>query len=232
MTTMTPTRLAQMPRVNLLPPEIAASCQAQATPDSSWAHWYSRSWRWWSWYSSMVTGQVSGAEDGSGTAEAEGNALAADVATYAEVPQVLAEVDVAQANLVTAMTPEIRWSFYLNDLSLTIPNSTRLVSTTAVNEAAAAQLSGTVDTTGGVLTPLGQASMGSVTFSGRSTSFDAVAAWLQSLARQKGYVEPTVQSVIKAEGTDTAGSFYDTETSTQLSLEAASERFLTIANGE
>ena len=41
--------------------------------------------------------------------------------SYAEVPQVLAEVDAAQANLVTAMTPEIRWSFYLNDLSLTIP---------------------------------------------------------------------------------------------------------------
>lgn len=231
MTTMTPTRLAQMPRVNLLPPEIAAAAKLKRLQILLGALVLAVMALVVMGFL-MVTGQVSGAEEDLATAEAEGNALAADVATYAEVPQVLAEVDVAQANLVTAMTPEIRWSFYLNDLSLTIPNSTRLVSTTAVNEAAAAQLSGTVDTTGGVLTPLGQASMGSVTFSGRSTSFDAVAAWLQSLARQKGYVEPTVQSVIKAEGTDTAGSFYDTETSTQLSLEAASERFLTIANGE
>ena len=30
MTTLTPTRLAQMPRVNLLPPEIAAAAKLQA----------------------------------------------------------------------------------------------------------------------------------------------------------------------------------------------------------
>ena len=77
----------------------------------------------------------------SAEAQAEDAQLQADVATYAEVPQVLAEVDVAQANLVTAMTPEIRWSFYLNDLSLTIPRTTRLTSMTAVNAAADAQLS-------------------------------------------------------------------------------------------
>lgn len=82
------------------------------------------------------------------------------------------------------------------------------------------------------MTPLGQASMGSITFSGRSTNFDAVASWLQSLAKQKGYLEPTVQNVAKSEAADTAGSYYDVESSTQLSLEAASGRFLTIANGE
>ena len=34
--------------------------------------------------------------------------------------------------------------------------------------------------------------MGSITFTGKSTDFDAVAAWLQTLARQEGYIEPTV----------------------------------------
>ena len=33
-------------------------------------------------------------------------------------------------------------------------------------------------------------SMGSMTFSGKSTDFDAVAAWLQSLRRQAGYADP------------------------------------------
>ena len=231
MTTMTPTRLAQMPRVNLLPPEIAAAAQLKRL-QVLLAALLLAVMALVVFVFLVISGQVGGAEEELATAEAEGTALAADVATYAEVPEVLAEVDTAQANLVTAMTPEIRWSFYLNDLSLTIPNSTRLVSMTAVNEAAAAQLSGTVVGTGGVPTTLGEASMGSVTFSGRSTTFDAVAAWLQSLAKQKGYIEPTVQSVVKADQADAAGNFYDVESSTQLSLEAASERFLTIANGE
>jgi Tfp pilus assembly protein PilN len=74
--------------------------------------------------------------------------------------------------------------------------------------------------------------MGSITFSTKSTDFDAVAAWLQSLARTRGYLEPSVQSVTKDESTSTVGTFYDVESNTQLSSEAASGRYLQIANGE
>lgn len=233
MTTLTPTRLAQMPRVNLLPPEIAAAARLRRLKIL---------------LGLLVLGamgltvlgflfassQVGGAEDSLAQSEATGVQLQADVATYAEVPQVLAEVDAAQVNLETAMTPEIRWSFYLNDLSLTIPRTTRLASMAAVNEAAAAQLSGTITSVEGglVLTPNGAVSVGSVTFSGKSTDFDAVTAWLQSLARQKGYIEPSVQTVTQAEGADTKGSFYDVESNTQLSTEASSGRYLEIGNGE
>ena len=87
------------------------------------------------------------------------------------------------------MTPEIRWSFFLNDLSLTIPSSTRLVSDDAINTAAAAQIAGTCDPARWRRRSE-QVTMGSVAFTGKSTDFDAVAAWLQSLARQKGYLEP------------------------------------------
>jgi Tfp pilus assembly protein PilN len=228
MTTLTPTRLAQMPRVNLLPPEIAAAAKLRQLKIMLGLLVLA----------AMVlvvlgflfaSSQIGGAEESLADAETEGAQLQADVATYAEVPQVLAEVDTAQANLVTAMTPEIRWSFYLNDLSLTIPKTTRLSNITAVNTAAAEQLSGTVTAVG---TPLGAASMGSITFTGKSTDFDAVAAWLQSLARQKGYLEPSVQNVTKAEAADSQGTYNDVESSTQLSLEASSGRFLEIANGE
>jgi Tfp pilus assembly protein PilN len=231
MTTLTPTRLAQMPRVNLLPPEIAEAAQLKRLKIMLGAILLAAMAAVVLIFL-LVSSQIGGAEDDLATAQAQGAALQADVATYAEVPQVLAAVDTAQANLVTASTPEIRWSFYLNDLSLTIPKTTRLTSITAINDAAAAQLAGGVTTEEGVMTPLGQASMGSITFSGRSTNFDAVASWLQSLAKQKGYLEPTVQNVAKSEAADTAGSYYDVESSTQLSLEAASGRFLTIANGE
>ncbi len=230
MTTLTPTRLAQMPRVNLLPPEIAEAAKLKRLKVMLGALLLAAMAAVVLIYF-FVSSQLGGAQDDLSTAQAQGNALQSEVATYAEVPMVLAEVDAAQANLATASTPEIRWSFYLNDLSLTIPKTTRLTAITALNDAAAAQLGGTVTTAEGLSTPLGQASMGSIAFTGRSTNFDAVAAWLQSLAKQKGYLEPSVQNVTKSAG-DTAGTYYDVESSTQLSLEAASGRFLTIANGE
>ena len=40
---------------------------------------------------------------------------------YADVPKVYAAVDAAEAQLKLAMGHEIRYSFVLNDLSLTIP---------------------------------------------------------------------------------------------------------------
>lgn len=230
MTTLTPTRLAQMPRVNLLPPEIAEAAKLKRLKVMLGALLLGAMAVVVLIYL-VVSSQIGGAEEDLAVAQADGAKLQADVATYAEVPQVLLAVDTAQANLATAMTPEIRWSFYLNDLSLTIPKTTRLGSMTAVNEAAAGQLTGSVVEEGAV-SPLGQVSMGSITFTGKSTDFDAVAAWLQSLAKTEGYLEPTVQVVTKAEEADTAGTFYSVESSTQLSLEAASGRFLTIANGE
>lgn len=230
MTTLTPTRLAAMPRVNLLPPEIAEAAQLKRLKVMLGALLLAAMAIVVLIYL-VVSSQIGGAEDDLATAEATGAQLQADVATYAEVPKVLLEVDTAQANLATAMTPEVRWSFFLNDLSLTIPKSTRLATVTAVNDAAATQLTGAVAGVEGAATPLGEVSMGSITFTGKSTDFNAVAAWLQSLAKQKGYLEPTVQTVVKEEA-DTAGTFYSVESSTQLSLEAASGRFVTIANGE
>lgn len=231
MTTLTPTRLAQMPRVNLLPPEIAAAAKLKRLKLILGLLVLAAMVLVVLGYL-FASSSIGAAEESLADAQADGAQLQADVATYAEVPQVLAEVDFAQANLETAMTPEIRWSFYLNDLSLTIPRSTRLVTMTAINDAAAAQLSGTLSTTDQVVTPLGEVSMGSITFTGRSTDFDAVAAWLQSLAREKGYIEPSVQNVTKADAADSQGTYYDVESSTQLSLEASSGRYLEIANGE
>jgi Tfp pilus assembly protein PilN len=232
MTTLTPTRLAAMPRVNLLPPEIAAAAKLKRLKAMlalvvlavmvvvALAYL-------------VVTSQVGSAEEDLSAAQAEGATLQAEKATYSEVPEVYAAVDTAQQNLATAMTPEIRWSFYLNDLSLTIPRSTRLSSMTAVNDAADAQLNGVVATTeGATLTALGETKMGSISFTGRSEDFDAVASWLQSLARQNGYLEPYVQSVVKGESEGAKGTWFVVESNTQLSPEAASMRFEQIANGE
>ena len=231
MTTLTPTRLAAMPRVNLLPPEIAEAARLKRLKSILLVLLVAVTGLVVLGFL-MAAGQIGAAEDDLATAEAQGAALQAEVATYAEVPEVLGAVQVAQNNLVTASAPEIRWSFYLNDLSLTIPSTSRIVSMTAVNDLAALQVTGpTAEGSAGV-TPLGATSVGSVAFSSRTTDLDAIAAWLQSLSRQDGYIESTVESAIKADLTDTVGEFYDVESSTQMSADAVSGRFATIANGE
>jgi Tfp pilus assembly protein PilN len=231
MTTLTPTRLAAMPRVNLLPPEIAAAAKLKRLKALLVMVVLAVMVVLGLGYL-VVSSQVGSAEEELANAQAEGATLQAEKATYAEVPQVYAAVNTAQQNLATAMAPEIRWSFFLNDLSLTIPRSTRLTSITAVNDAAAAQLTGDVTTAEGAITSLGNPTMGSIAFAGKSEDFDAVAAWLQSLARQNGYLEPYVQNIAKADAQDAKGTWYDVESNTQLSPEAASMRYEQIANGE
>ena len=232
MTTLTPTRLAAMPRVNLLPPEIAQAAKlrrlkmllgllvAGAVAIVVVAYL-------------VVTSQVGGAQDDLSEAQAQGQQLESQVAEYAEVPEVTAQLEAARTNLATAMTPEIRWSFLLNDLSLTAPRTSRLTTLTAINTAAVSQTDPSAAT--GLTTPttpLGTPAMGSVTFTGTAVDFDAVAVWLQALARQEGLVEPSVTGIVRAEAEDSVGNFYETETTSQISSEMASNRYLQIANGE
>jgi Tfp pilus assembly protein PilN len=228
MTTLTASRVAEFPRVNLLPPEIDQASRLRRLQILLglallgllvivalvffWAG-----------------GQVTAANDELTAAEAQGASLEAQVADFAEVPKVIAEVGAAQDALVTAMTPEVRFSFYLNDLSLTIPRSTRLVDLTATNTAAAAQLDPSLPPTA---TQLGEPTMGNIAFTGASSSFDGVAAWMQSLARQEGYVSPTLQTVAKADADLTVGTVYTVSSSTSLSIEAASGRFERVMESE
>jgi len=231
-TTLTPTRLATMPRVNLLPPEIAEAARLRRL-QMLLGLMVLGAFVVVVLAFLMASGQVGGAEDDLADAEAQGQQLESDVAGYAEAPEVTTALTETQTNLATTMTPEIRWSFLLNDLSLVAPRTSRLSSLTAVNTAAAAQLDPVSSTALTVpVTPLGAPSMGSVTFTGTAVDFDAVAAWLQSLAKQEGLAEPSVTSVARTDSEDTKGPFYDVETSTQLTPEAASERYLQIANGE
>jgi Tfp pilus assembly protein PilN len=230
MTTLTPTRLASMPRVNLLPPEIAAAQRLRqlkvflgllvaAAFVVVLLAWF------------FVGQQMGGAEEDLAAAQQQEAQLQKDIDNYAEVPEVYGAVDAAQQNLVTAMTPEIRVSFYLNDLSLTMPNNSRLTSLTFLNSAASVQLDPanalTVPTT-----PTGEVTMGSFSFSGRSTTFDAVASWLQTLSKGKGVTSPTVTAVTEGDDENTVGTFYDVDSNAFLSTDAASERYLQIEMGE
>lgn len=225
MTTLTVARVSEMPRVNLLPPEIAQAAKLrrlQMLLGLLVLGAFVIAGLLFMWASAKVGAE----QDALDAVNAEGAQLTAEKAEFAEVPAVEASLAAAEASLIQAMAPEIRWSYLMNDLALTTPNSVRLASMTATNTAAASQIEAQETTA----TLLGQPTVGSVQFVGKAESFDGVAAWLNSLARQsEWYLEPTVSSIVKSDAADTEGDVYDFVGSASLSPEALSGRAATVA---
>ena len=102
----------------------------------------------------------------------------------------LAEVDAAQANLVTAMTPEIRWSFYLNDLSLTIPRTTRLTTHDRGQRRRRRPAGPAAPPTTSASHLSAQPTMGSITFTGKSTGLRRSRGLAAVTGPSGGYLEP------------------------------------------
>jgi Tfp pilus assembly protein PilN len=131
----------------------------------------------------IANGQVSKAQDDLSANQAQTTVLQAKTAEFAEVPLVAGQVEAARAQLTQAMGQEIRWSYFLNDLSLSIPRhvwlDTMTVSTTAAS-AAAAPVAGQYAAVG----------IGTVAFDGEAYGHNDVGAWLNALAKQKGYTQP------------------------------------------
>jgi Tfp pilus assembly protein PilN len=194
MSTQTTTRLATLPRVNLLPPEIGEQRRFRHVQAGLGGAVLA---------SLIVVGalvvaagaQVSNAQDDLDANKAQATQLQSKVAEYAEVPLVYGQVEAARAQLEQAMGSEVRWSYFLNDLSLKIPGHVWLDSMTVTSTAAAAApASGDQYATTGI---------GTVTFVGHGYSHNDVAAWLESLAKQKGYTQPYfTDSTVDPRGTD------------------------------
>ncbi len=188
MSTMTLTRLETMPRVNLLPPEIEernrfrrvqiALIGAAVTAVAVVGALYF-----------LAAGQVSDAQGDLDTRTEAGQRLQREVDTYAHVPAVRAQVDAAEARLTEAMGQEVRWSFFMNDLSLTLP---RGVWITKLNASQLTPGTPGAPASAGVAgpQPVLQTGLGSVEFTGLALAHNDVAAFLDSLAKQKGYASP------------------------------------------
>jgi len=220
MTTLTAARAATLPSVNLLPPEIAEAAKFRRlqtylgmfvvlTVLAIGALWF------------LAHSQAQAAQSDLEQAQAQTTALQAQVAQYAHVPEVYSEVTTAQTQLVTAMTPEVRWSFYLNDLSLTIPDGVRLVSLQAVEPYAASASTGVATTT----SPSGVTGIGTISYVGKANNYDAVAKWLQVQNRQPGLVDPYPQSISDPTDQSTAKRIADFNSSVTVTADALSHRY-------
>jgi Tfp pilus assembly protein PilN len=190
MSTQTTVRLATLPQVNLLPPEIEQQRRFRHVQAGLGG----------AVLASLVavgvllvaaSSQVGQAQDDLDANKVQAAQLETQVGEYAEVPLVLGQVEAAQAQLGQAMGQEVRWSYYLNDLSLKIPRHVWLDGMTVTSTTPAAPADGQYAVTG----------IGTVAFTGHAYGHNDVAAWLNSLAKQKGYTQPYFsESTIEARG--------------------------------
>lgn len=196
MTTLTAASTATLPRVNLLPPEIEERRRFRKVQTGLGAGVVAALAAVGA-LTVLAAGQVGDAQDDLSATKAEGTRLQAQTNEYADVPKVVAQLEAAEAQLGLAMGKEIRWSYFLNDISLSVPGKVWLTSMTVAQDvdSAAADAVGnpTVPGSGTYLEP----GLGSVTFAGSGYAHNDVAAWLDALAKQKGLTQPYFTSSSK-----------------------------------
>ena len=178
MSLMTETRpaiqLDSLPRVNLLPPEIAETRRFRRIQVGLGGAVLGAVGIVALLYVA-ASSSVSSAQSDLDSANATGAQLRAETAKYNEVTAIYGRAAAAQAMLTQAMGEEVRYSRFLNDLSLSVPENVWVKNVTFAQTAAPAALGST--------TP----GIGTVTFTGVGFSHDDVAVWLESLASQKTY---------------------------------------------
>jgi Tfp pilus assembly protein PilN len=181
-----------LPRVNLIPPEIAeaerlhtmqrvmALAVIVAVLLVGFLYWHAKK--------GMTTAQNS-----LQAAKAQNAALETK---YTALNYVQTDFNAAQAKqdmLDQAMSQEIRWSFVLQDLTTRIPNDVWLTGLSAAETTAPGSTA-----TPATPTPGSPTGIGTVTFSGTAFSHDDVANWLEALAKIKGFAAPSFSSSTKA----------------------------------
>jgi Tfp pilus assembly protein PilN len=218
MSTLTTVRTAALPRVNLLPPEIEEARQFRKT-QFGLAAAVAASLVVVAGLFVMANGAVSSANSDLQTSQASGAKLQADAAKYSDVPAVYARVAAAKAQLSLAMGQEVRWSFFLNDLSLKTPSKVWLteMTVTQLDPSAAVAAGPTAGAT--YINP----GIGNVQFHGYAKAHNDVASWLDSLARQKGYAQPYFTNSTKEKISDVTVVTFDSKVS--ITEDALSKRY-------
>ena len=183
--TRTEVSLSSLPRVNLLPPEIAEGRRVRRIQVGLGAAVLGAVGIVALLYVSANSG-VSSAQEQLDAANARHSSLQSEMGKYRDVTAVQARADAAQAMLTQAMGQEVRYSRLLTDLSLTVPENVWLKSVTFTQGAPAGSTAAAAPAASSLTTP----GIGTVTFTGVGFKHDDVALWLESLAGQKAYVDP------------------------------------------
>lgn len=173
-----------LPRVNLLPPEIAERAQfrkIQAGLGGALALVLVAVGMLFM----SASGSVDDAQAQVDSAAADRTTLQGQIAEFDNVNDVYAKAAAARTMLATAMGAEVRYSRLLDDLALSIPDNVWLTSAQYTQAEAAAA---------GAASVVGGPTLGTVTMSGKAFEHNDVATWLESLAKQKAYGNPYLDS--------------------------------------
>ena len=205
-TSTTSTRVFDLPRVNLLPPEIFEKRQLQRAQAALGV---------------VVLAAVVGVglvyvSGGSAVTDAKSrllNAQATQTELQAKVNKVsyvtaeAAQAQAAQGMLTQATGSAIPFSTYLADLSLLTPKNVWFTNLTLTNALPAGSVAA------GAATP---ATVGTITFAGQALAHTDVATWLDNAAKEVGFSDPyftsSTESVVPGTGaaTGTASKTWDT----------------------
>jgi Tfp pilus assembly protein PilN len=182
--------MAAMPRVNLLPPEIAEKATLRKVQMGLGAGLLATVGVLGLLYVSAAH-SVSEASGSLAQATNQGQQLTAEKGQYAQVTAVYDRAAAAQQQLTTAMGQEVRYSQVLHDLSLSVPSTVWLKSMTIAQTPAATATGATGPVTAGGTAAVAVASpIGTMTFTGVGFDHDDLALWLEALSGLKAYGNP------------------------------------------
>jgi Tfp pilus assembly protein PilN len=195
----TSTRLATLPKVNLLPPEIGEQRRAKRVQTGLGVGVLAAAGVVGAMFL-VANGQVGSAQDQLDASTQRGAQLQSQANKYAEVPLVYAQVEAGESTLQLAMGKEVRWSRFLNDMSIRTPGKVWLTRMTVVQDLGESAVTAPAVPTTGYLTP----GIGSVSFVGSGRQHNDVAAFLDALAKQNGLNQPyfTKSAVEPIDGQD------------------------------
>jgi len=214
--------IAAMPRVNLMPPEIAEAERFRRLQLAMGGAVLVTAVLVAGLYQHAKSG-ISDSQAQVTTAKAQQTSLQTKLNSLSNVSATYAAVQAKQMVLQQAMGQEIRWSYMLNDLSFRIPSNVWLTTIQASETAAGDAGSTTIPVT----LSDGTTSLGTVSFNGVAFKHDDVATWLDSLAKEKGFSDPTFSS--STENLIGTRDVVDFGTSVALSSSALSNRYVTKA---
>jgi type IV pilus assembly protein PilN len=187
-TSTTSTRILDLPRVNLLPPEIFEKRQLQRAQAALGLV-----------VLVAVVGiglvyvnggsAVTDAKSSLQTAQTTQTTLQGQINQLGYVTAAAAQAQAAQGMLTQATGSEIPFSTYLSDLQLLIPKNVWFTSITLTDSVAPGSL------VAGAAPP---ATVGTVTFAGQALAHDDVATWLDNAAKEGGFADPYFTSSTEA----------------------------------
>ena len=134
-----------------------------------------------------------------------------------------------RASLRLAMGNEVRWSFFLNDLALTMPSGVSLDTLAVTSPAPGAPTQATAPSSAGASTAADPTSgrrrpgLGTMNVSAKAFTYNSVANWLDSLAKLPTIADPYVGSI--SAGTEEGTKIVTFSSTGNVTAEALSKRY-------